>query len=239
MMPCGRRISSSNVLAQLRLHAELFERKLHAALVEQPHDDPLAVQHGNDRDADVDLAAVHLKLDAAVLRQALLGDVQPGHDLQPADDGRLKSVDLRRRGLLLQQAVDAVADLHARGLRLDVHVAGPRVDGLDEDFVDQVDDRGFLHLGGDFAVVHLQAVDQLDILVLLPLGEQAFDRLAADAQVRFDPLGDGVPRGEHRDDRAAKSGCGLVERVQIQRIGCCDQDRPAQPLDRKQPVAMD
>ena len=79
-------------------------------LVEETHDDAFAVDHRDDRDADVDLAAVDAHLDAAVLRQALLGDVEPGHDLEAADDGRLEAVDLRRQGLRLQHAVDAVAD---------------------------------------------------------------------------------------------------------------------------------
>ena len=45
----------------------------------------------------------HAELDAAVLRQALLGDVQPGHDLEAADDRRLEAVDLRRHRLRVQQ----------------------------------------------------------------------------------------------------------------------------------------
>ena len=165
-----------------------------------------------------------LQLDAAVLRQPLLGDVQPGHDLQAADDRGLEAIDLRRRGLRLQQAVDAVANLHARGLRLDVDVAGPRVDRFEQNLVHQVNDRRLLHLGGDLAVLDLQAVDQLD-LFLLALGEQAFDRLAADAEVGLDPLGDRLARGEHRDDRAAQGRGRFVERVEIERIGGGDDAR--------------
>ena len=73
------------------LHADLAQVELHRALVEDTHDDAFAVDHRDDRHADVDLAALHLQLDAAVLRQALLGDVQPRHDLQAADDRRLES----------------------------------------------------------------------------------------------------------------------------------------------------
>src|SRR4029079_17848613 len=42
---------------QIRLHANSLERKLHAALVEQTHDDAFAVQHRDDRHTNVDLAA--------------------------------------------------------------------------------------------------------------------------------------------------------------------------------------
>ena len=104
-------------------------------------------------------------LDAAVLRQALLGDVEPGHDLDAADDGRLEAVDLRRQRLRLQQAVDAVADAQAVFFRLDVDVAGPLVGGLDQDFVDQLDDRRFLGLLGQFAVVGLELFEQFDLVV--------------------------------------------------------------------------
>jgi hypothetical protein len=43
------------------------------------------------------------------------GDVQPGHDLQAADDRRLKAIDLRRRRLRLEHPVDAIADHQPRG----------------------------------------------------------------------------------------------------------------------------
>ena len=96
-------VRHADQLAELRvqigLHAERFERELHPALVQEPHHDAFAVQHRDHRHADVDLAAGNAELDAAVLRQALLGDVQPGHDLQAADDRGLKAVDLRRHRL--------------------------------------------------------------------------------------------------------------------------------------------
>ena len=116
----------AEAIVQVRLHAERFERELHPALVEETHHDAFAVEHRDDRNADVDLAAGDAELDAAVLRQPLLGDVEPGHDLEPADDRGLEAVDLGRHRLRVQHAVDAVADLDARGLRLDVDVARPR-----------------------------------------------------------------------------------------------------------------
>ena len=159
----------------------LFERKLHAALVQKTHDDAFAVQHRDDRDADVDLAAGDAQLDAAVLRQSLLGDVQPRHDLQTADDRRLEAVDLRRHRLRLQHAVDAVANLDAGRLRLDVHVARPRLDRFEQNLVHQPNDRGLLRLFGELAV-DVDLVEQLDVLLVLQ-GHQVVDRLAADAQV--------------------------------------------------------
>ena len=60
---------------EVLLHAQLSQGEVHAALVQQPHHDPFAVDHGNDRDANVDLAAGHSQFDPAVLRQTTLGNV--------------------------------------------------------------------------------------------------------------------------------------------------------------------
>ena len=66
------------------------------------------------------------ELDAAVLRQALLGDVQLGHDLQARDDRRLEVLDLRRDRGFHQHAVNAVADAQLVLERLDVDVGRRR-----------------------------------------------------------------------------------------------------------------
>ncbi len=98
------------------VHAHAAQREVHPFLVEDTHHDAFAVQHGNDGQADVDFAARDFELDAAVLRHALLGDVEPRHDLQAADDRGLKAIDLRRHRLQLQHAVDAIANFDARRL---------------------------------------------------------------------------------------------------------------------------
>ena len=107
--------------------------------VEQTHDDALAVGGRDGRDADVDVLAGELDADAAVLRQALLGDVQAGHDLDARDDDRLEA--LRRRDDVVEDAVDAEADRQVALERLDVDVAGAVLDRLEEQRVDQPDDR--------------------------------------------------------------------------------------------------
>ena len=68
-----------------------------------------------------------LQLEAAVLRHALLGDVELGHDLDARDDRAVELLGdrLHRR---LQHAVDAVLDVHRVVLRLDVDVAGAPLD---------------------------------------------------------------------------------------------------------------
>ena len=73
------------------------------------------------------LSAVEDDVGTAVLGHPPLGDVQAGDDLEPADDGqgaRRAAPSMTSR----EHAVDAVADPEPCVLRLDVHVAGPRVE---------------------------------------------------------------------------------------------------------------
>ena len=123
----------------LRLHAERGEVEAARLLVEQAQHDALAVAGGQRGDAHVDRAAGDAQADAAVLRQALLGDVEPRHDLDARDqqrgDGAL--------GLqhLAQHAVDAEAHHEAVLVGLDVDVGGVFLDRLRQHRVDQADDR--------------------------------------------------------------------------------------------------
>src|SRR5205085_1506827 len=84
----------------------------------------------------------------------------------------------------------AVADADRLLFVLDVDVAGPLGGGLDQDLVHQLDDARLLRLLGEFAVVGLDAFEELDLLALL---DEGLDRLAADAEVLLDEPGD-LPR---------------------------------------------
>ena len=83
-------------------------------------------------------AGRHAQRDAAVLREALLGDVQVGHDLDARDQRRMQR--LARADHVAQAAVDAVAHHRMRLERLDVDVAGAVARGLGEQGVDHADD---------------------------------------------------------------------------------------------------
>ena len=102
------------------VETQRLEARREVRLVEDTHDDLLAVDRREDADADVDLLAERLDLETAVLRDASFGDVELGHDLDARDDGVVEA--LRRARALDEGAVDAVAE--ARGLlhRLDVDV---------------------------------------------------------------------------------------------------------------------
>ena len=109
--------------------------------VEQAHDDAFAVERGQRGNAQIHFAAQHLDLDAAVLRQAALGDVQLRHQLHARNDGGLQFA--RRRVLIEQHAIHAEADAEFLLERLDVNVAGALLDGLRDHGVHQPDDRRF------------------------------------------------------------------------------------------------
>jgi hypothetical protein len=107
MMPCGCAISCSKPVQRVAGHAHRFEAELALALVQQAQHGAFAVRAGQRGHAHVDRAGADAQRDAAVLRQALLGDVQVGHDLQARDQRRVQ----RAVGLhhFAQRAVDAEA----------------------------------------------------------------------------------------------------------------------------------
>ena len=121
--------------------AELGERRRLARLVEEAHRDRLALDRRQRRDADVEQPARGrgVERDAAVLRLAPLGDVELREHLQPRRDAGGKP--LRDALRDVQHAVDAVADDERVLLRLEVDVAGAVLGRLEDDRVDEPDER--------------------------------------------------------------------------------------------------
>ena len=112
----------------------------------QHADDHAFAEHGRqDADAHVHRVAADVQLDAAVLRQAPLGDVQVGHDLDAAGDGHGQVA--RRRHHFVEHAVAAIAHLVFVFKRLEMDVAGLVLDGQQEHHVDELADGGGV---GDF-----------------------------------------------------------------------------------------
>ena len=101
--------------------------------------DALAMDRRHGGDADVVFALVDLDSGAAVLRQAALGDVELGQDLD-ARHRRLAEIG-GQHARFHQHAVDPPPDDDAAPRRLDMEVGGARRRGFAEQAVDQVDDR--------------------------------------------------------------------------------------------------
>ena len=237
-------VGDTDQLAELTIglfpHTEASQVELHGPLVQDPHDKALAVDHRDDRDANVDFPTVDPELDSPVLGQSLLGDVQLGHDLQTRDNGSLETVDFRRHRLGLKDTVDAVTHDDPACLGFDVHVTGPSVDRLDEDLVDEPNHGGFLRLFAQLTAVGLEFLEQLDLVVFIaPGGHKAFDGFATDTQVFLDEFGDLNLFGHQRDDCAIQGRRSLVEWVELEWVARCDIHATAFLPDREDRMAID
>jgi hypothetical protein len=179
-------------------HADVLEVLEHRRLVEQTHHDALAVAGRHGRETDVDVAAGDLDLDAAVLRDALLGDVEAGHDLDAAGDRRGEP--LGRPDDLVEHAVHAEPHRDVSLERLDVDVAGALFDGLRHQRVDEADDGRLVVRVDDVDV------DVLDVLAGDPdllVVDLAHDLAGAGAAV--EDLVDRVDQHTLGHDRPARS----------------------------------
>ena len=94
---------------------------------------------------------LRLELDATVLRDPALGDVEVREDLDARRERRLHLH--RRLHDLLQRAVDPVAHPDFLLVRLDVDIGHALLDGVREQAVDELHDRRGIDLGGERRVV--------------------------------------------------------------------------------------
>jgi hypothetical protein len=75
-MPCGSDVKCSMRRACAGRSRALEIVEIARRAIEQAHDDAFAVERRQRGNAQIDLAAQRLDLDAAVLRQPALGDIQ-------------------------------------------------------------------------------------------------------------------------------------------------------------------
>ena len=228
------------------LEAQLRHVEHQVVLVEEPADDLLAEEGRQDADAVVELlhlpGELHLDLDASVLRQALLGDVEPREDLDARGDRLLEL----RGGVhhLLEDAVDPVPDPVLLLVGLDVDVRGAALDRVRQDDVDEPDDRGFLPL-----LDQLLEVDGVLLLLVDDLegGVGGVDRRhllhdllqlegVGGAVVPVDRVLEGDLRGDDRLDVVAGHELQVVHREDVRRVGHRDGERRAGLVDREDVV---
>ena len=124
-------------------------------------------------------------------------------------------------------------------LSLDVDVAGPGLDGLDQNLVDQPDDRGLLGRLGGFGAVPLQFF-QISIRL------SCCSRIAIKSSIVsaptprcLDQAGQFVGQGNDRHDAFPHRRADRVQRVQIEGIAGRHDQRALAVLQRKHAVAMD
>src|SRR5205823_11990395 len=186
------------------------------------HDDLLAVHRRQGGHAEVDgLAADHTR-HASVLRNAALGDVEVGHDLQAGDQPRLDV--LRRPHHLVEHAVDAVADPDVDLGGLDVDVGGPVGNRLADQEVDELDDRRVL---GDL-------LDPGEVVLGLHLaGGQGRNVLGAalHAVVLVEGFENCPPRRDNGPDFSAGDRADVVDGDDVGRVGHGDDQAVLFPSD--------
>ena len=122
------------------VHAEIGQFQHRPGFVEQPQHHPFAERGGDDGNPNVHAPVGDLDLDPPILGQALFGDVEPRHDLDAGGQGRLDPAGQAEN--IVENAVDAVADLQGALVGFDVNVAGPIANGAGEQEVHQLDDGG-------------------------------------------------------------------------------------------------
>ena len=62
----------------------------------------------------------------------------------------------------MQHTIDAIANLQVFFVRFDMDIAGPIAYRLQENLVDQLDDRGFLRLLDQVGIVDVEVTDDLN-----------------------------------------------------------------------------
>ena len=161
---------------------------------------------GRDRSqTQVDgLAVAGLKGGAAVLGHAPFGDVHVAHDLDAADDPRL---DLRGElAQLVEHAVDAATDEQRLGLGLEMDVGSLHADGVGDEAVDDLDDRGIVGEG------RFPGCQRLLFLAL-------FAQLSPRVEEGGESLFEGALGADDRTHLALRAQPDLVESDDVERIG--------------------
>ena len=196
-------------LQLVRLEAEHVQARHVVALGEDPDDGLLAVQAGQGGHAGVDPRTGDDDLRPAVLRDAPLGDVETGDDLDPRQHrpGRLAGGDHD----VAQDAVDPEADAQAVALGLHVDVRGAELDGLVQDLVDELDRGGVVDAGAADLLGDLLADPRDHLRQAVAAAGQAPDPAELVADLRLD--------GDDRQHLGAEGQSHVVQRQDVGRVG--------------------
>ena len=208
------------------LHTHRFEAQRTAAFVQQPQHGAFAVGAGQGAHAHVHGAGADTQADTAVLRQAFLGNVEVGHDLQARNQGRVEgSVGLHH---FAQRAVHPEAHTRMALVGLDVDVTRAVACGLRQQCVEHPDDGrvacGFEQVFHRRQVLHHARQVGVALYLTHHSGGAGFALGIGGA----DALGQGVGVGglqggnrvaAHHLAAGAGIGCGTVPEGQDRRTG--------------------
>ena len=212
----------------LGVEAQLVETHENGAAGQQTQRHALAVNGRHGGDTDVELLALDADVDSAVLREAFLGDVHAGHDLDARDERRLIALQLRRHRRLVQNAVHAVADAELVLRRLEVNIRRPILERLPDDLVDELDHAGVLIALGYFLVLVEENIERILLVVL-----EFLKRLGADAVKFLKRLLDFAARGQSQLDHAAGVELHGIDHRRVERVADRHLERAVLGVDRQ------
>ena len=161
-------------LQDMLRHPQRVERHQVGTLVQQAHHDSFAVLHRQGGHANVEGRVRNLYREATILWQALLGNIEAAHQLQPGDQRAADAASLD--DLLLQYAVNTLS--HAQGFLVgfDMDIGGLDLYGIAEHRAQQFQNRRF------FRVVvgrQLLEIDPVLAEFFFNLGRQGLDLVGA------------------------------------------------------------
>ena len=199
-----------------------------------PHHDTFAEHCRQCRNANVDLDAADHGLDAAVLRQSPLGDIELGHDLYSGCQRSAQGD--RDYSLLLQKSVDSISNRDRVASGLDVHVGCTTLDRLRDNLVHEPNDRRFVGdisqpLDVEFAAI---ATSQRDAFTFLAV------RLATGVLIEHPQGAFDFCRSNHGEiDPYIEHIADCLGSFVDEGIGGCDQQASAVEPNRQDSVGLE
>ena len=205
---------------QVGRHATGVQMEDPGALIQQTHHHRFAELYRHGRDPHIQAAVLHPDVEAAVLRQPLLGDIQAGHDLQAHHQRR--SHPRLLHDLLAEHAIDTLTDAHHALIRLDVNVRGFHLHRILEQRLQQTHHRCLAGVVG-------AQLGKVEVAVLQLAFQLAGNRSDfAGAPVDQIEGGQELRLAHHRRQHAGlENALHLVEGEQVQRVGHADQQAAA------------
>ena len=215
--PCDDFLETAAVFGGESKFVGAAERR---ALLGDAHHDFFAQDAGQGGDAEVEVDPARAERQAAVLRDALLGDVHVRDDFDARDDGARDGAG--QGGSVVEHAVDAVSHADLVPFGLDVNVAGAVGDAAGDDGVDEADDGLFLGarrelLDGQVLYLGGRHLDAVHGDVSGGVGDNVLGIDAHAGQV-VQPFDEGVFRRDQRHDVEARHDMGFVDRADVERV---------------------
>ena len=221
LRPLGNILDILYHLVILFIGTYLLQFKERRFRVQEPHNHCLSVLCREGGDPDVELLVAEPHLDSPVLGYPPLGDIHLRHDLYSRYDGT--DDPLRQLHCRFHQPVDPEAQLNGLVVGLNMNIACPVVQGVDDNGVDHFDDgRGgaFSEELGDI-LCGFRLMNHLDQFVLMKINHQLFNGFI-DVVVPVDRGGNLQMGGGTRFYLHPGGKPQVINGIEVQRISHCD-----------------